>query len=387
MGQIIRRLRKERNLTQEELAEQLGVTFQAVSKWENNTGMPDISQVVPIAHVFGVNIDVLFGQDGIDEAEEVSEFICGVERRISNRPEDGISRFMHRKSCCEDVQKMLTIYPNNYKLICCSLSFIVFLLWDYIDEQFADEIADKEKEMKVWANEAIRQAHIILNYCTDGKYLNEANRWLVSIYRIIKDYAKAEEHAKKLTEKKHQYLAIVYDSMGKTDEAMKQFSLSISELLQDLQCLTSLGYLYRKQKKYEEAYACFRLFPDIYDLIFGESENEVPYYINFPCYDWCAASCMDLGRYDEAIEWLEKWVRLEQQNAKVFNIITQSKLPYFYGIDFMSTSHVTYPCYNRITPSLEWDSFDPIRENDRFKAIVADAQAFEKKNKFTTPLF
>ena len=51
MGQIIKRLRKERNFTQEELAEQLGVTFQAVSKWENDTGMPDISQVVPLASV------------------------------------------------------------------------------------------------------------------------------------------------------------------------------------------------------------------------------------------------------------------------------------------------------------------------------------------------
>ncbi len=61
MGQIIRRLRKERNLTQEELAEQLNVTFQAVSRWENGTGMPDISQIVPLANVFGVSADVLFG--------------------------------------------------------------------------------------------------------------------------------------------------------------------------------------------------------------------------------------------------------------------------------------------------------------------------------------
>ena len=71
MGQIIRQLRLERGMTQEELAEILGVTFQAVSKWENDTGMPDISQVVPLAHVFGVSTDMLFGVSYKNSRDEV----------------------------------------------------------------------------------------------------------------------------------------------------------------------------------------------------------------------------------------------------------------------------------------------------------------------------
>lgn len=379
MGQIIRRLRKEKNLTQEELAEQLGITFQAVSKWENDTGMPDISQVMPIAHLFGVTTDTLFGNNNMDSDEVITHFIREAEKRISNKPEGGVSRFMHRKTCCEDVQNMLALYPNNYKLICCSLPFIVYLLWDYKDGRFADEISDKETEMKYWANEAIRQANIILNYCTDGKYLNIANRWLVSVYRIMKDYAKAEEHARRMTENQHEHLGIVYYDMGKTQEAMKQYSLSFSEALRNLNCLSHLGYLYFQQKKYEEAFTCLRLVPDIYDLMFNESENEVPYYVNHPCYDWCAASLSELGRYDEAMDWLEKWLKHERQNAKVFNVITKSRMPYFYGMEFDYLYNATYPRHNRITPSLKWDSFDPIRETERFKAIISDAEAFENE--------
>ena len=72
MGQIIKRLRKERNLTQEELAEQLNISAQAISKWENGTSMPDISQVVPLANLFGVPTDVLFGVYGTEHEEEVN---------------------------------------------------------------------------------------------------------------------------------------------------------------------------------------------------------------------------------------------------------------------------------------------------------------------------
>ncbi|MBQ8397529.1 MAG: helix-turn-helix transcriptional regulator [Clostridia bacterium] len=75
IGQTIRKLRKERNLTQEELAEQLNVTAKAVSKWENETGLPDISQVVPLANVFGVPTDILFGTANLDPDAEVERII------------------------------------------------------------------------------------------------------------------------------------------------------------------------------------------------------------------------------------------------------------------------------------------------------------------------
>lgn len=56
----LQKFRKKRGLTQEELAEKLGVTFQAVSKWENAKAAPDIFLLPTIAGVFGCTIDQLF---------------------------------------------------------------------------------------------------------------------------------------------------------------------------------------------------------------------------------------------------------------------------------------------------------------------------------------
>ena len=80
MGQIIKDLRKKNGFTQEELAERLGVTYQAVSKWENGTGMPDISQVVPLASIFKVSTDVLFGIADTTENEEAREIVQHADR-------------------------------------------------------------------------------------------------------------------------------------------------------------------------------------------------------------------------------------------------------------------------------------------------------------------
>ena len=53
--------RKRLNMTQDRLAEQLGVTAQAVSKWENDQSCPDISMLPKLAELFGISIDTLLG--------------------------------------------------------------------------------------------------------------------------------------------------------------------------------------------------------------------------------------------------------------------------------------------------------------------------------------
>lgn len=65
-------LRKGQGLTQEALADRLGLTFQAVSKWENFQSSPDIQLLPRLAEIFGVSVDRLFGIGGPEHPEEES---------------------------------------------------------------------------------------------------------------------------------------------------------------------------------------------------------------------------------------------------------------------------------------------------------------------------
>ena len=59
LGENIRRLRTKRNLSQEDLAEQLEVSRQSVSKWETDASTPDLDKLVKLSRVFGVTLDEL----------------------------------------------------------------------------------------------------------------------------------------------------------------------------------------------------------------------------------------------------------------------------------------------------------------------------------------
>ena len=80
LGQKIRELRHRDGRTQEMLADALGVTSQAISRWEANGGYPDMEMIPSIANYFGVSIDELFGYENdrerkIDAIIEQSEWI------------------------------------------------------------------------------------------------------------------------------------------------------------------------------------------------------------------------------------------------------------------------------------------------------------------------
>ena len=74
IGSNIAALRKEKGITQEELANALGVSAQAVSKWENNSSCPDVSLLTVIADYFGVTVDALLrsGAEEITRADSPS---------------------------------------------------------------------------------------------------------------------------------------------------------------------------------------------------------------------------------------------------------------------------------------------------------------------------
>ena len=62
IGRKIAELRKAHNMTQFELADALGISFQAVSNWERGASMPDISKLPELAEIFGVTIDEVLGK-------------------------------------------------------------------------------------------------------------------------------------------------------------------------------------------------------------------------------------------------------------------------------------------------------------------------------------
>ncbi len=84
IGLNIKKLRDEHGMTQSQLAERLNVSFQAVSKWECGTTVPDVSIIPEIAGLFGVTIDFLFRESSVNYKNKALELLTLYENDMDN---------------------------------------------------------------------------------------------------------------------------------------------------------------------------------------------------------------------------------------------------------------------------------------------------------------
>lgn len=106
LSENITKYRKEKGLTQEQLADTLGVSFAAVSKWERGVATPDLSFIVQMANLFNVSLDSLIGFD------MESSNINSIKKKI----EDLVLKNNYQEAVLE-INNALTKFPNNFAIV------------------------------------------------------------------------------------------------------------------------------------------------------------------------------------------------------------------------------------------------------------------------------
>ena len=124
LSQNIRKYRLKKDLTQEQLANLLGVSAQAVSKWETSETYPDGALLVPLAHALGVSLDVLFDHR-MNSMEDISERI---QRLIRDTPRE--KRFHQVRDLCWQMEKGLFFFSEQK---------------DFVEKYSPDEISNQKQ--------------------------------------------------------------------------------------------------------------------------------------------------------------------------------------------------------------------------------------------------
>ena len=105
LADTIRAFRKARSLTQQQLADALGVTVGAVYKWEANLSAPDLTLLVELADLFDTSVDVLLGYSV--KSNKHADTVARLRECLHNRDTDGLA----------EAEKALLRYPNCFDIV------------------------------------------------------------------------------------------------------------------------------------------------------------------------------------------------------------------------------------------------------------------------------
>lgn len=205
IGNIIRKYRKEKNLTQEEVAKYLGVTAPAVNKWENGNAMPDITLLAPIARLLDVSLNELLSFREELTEQEIRELTDKLKQRLET--EDFEDVYLWAKKQTEE-------FPDCESLI---YNFSVVL--------------DAFRLSQNIPNPSRYDSFILTCYERLSKSNNEAMRFagadaLFGFYYRAEQYEKAQKLLSCFSDQnpdKKRKQAALYEKTGETDKAYQTY--------------------------------------------------------------------------------------------------------------------------------------------------------------------
>ncbi|MBQ3127252.1 MAG: helix-turn-helix transcriptional regulator [Clostridia bacterium] len=204
LGQKIRELRRRDRRTQEALAEAIGVTSQAVSRWEANGGYPDMEMIPSIANYFGITIDELFGYHNNRE-NKIDAILARVDAYgIKARSDDEWV-----EECLAILREGLAEFPQNERLLITLADTLSEAGWRrhrewlyYDEEGMIQHNYDMHKRNVYWS-ESIKICEYLVERADDNSTVTRAIRILVLLYRNTGETDKAIAFARKMPEMKN----------------------------------------------------------------------------------------------------------------------------------------------------------------------------------------
>lgn len=374
IGKNIRRLRKERDLTQEELAEKLNVSAQAVSKWENEAGLPDISQILPLASVFGVSTDTLFGIEGVEENDIALQIIQeAYSMEKYGNPET------YLQSYCR-LTEALKKYPSNMILLNNCMRLGLSLSLPENEGLYASERATEI------ASETIRQAKLIISYSKNPSDIMGAHQTLLMLYSSAKMYdlalSEAQEFPVRTDYTLYSNLSRVYESMGNYTRTNECLCSDIDYSLQALaDSAMRLGKSYFHLKRYRDAIEAYEALLNIMNSI--SQDGVRPSYHDFDsgdCYLLLAQAYLAIGDTDLAMTNMENSILYYLNLAEIFNgdEIPHKALaisPLVHETELISSISKSI-LKEKLREKLLSDDMKPLRNEERFKNLYNKVQDF-----------
>lgn len=176
IGENLKQLRKAKDITQEELADFLGISFQAISKWERGDSFPDITMLPALSNLFEVSVDELIGMDQIRNRENLTKvFNTAKELEVENKYKDAI----------ELMRNALKTYPKDYSL----MSELALAL--SLDNEYTETEQTSIKE-------AISLCECVLANSTNEKVRSTTRACLCFLYKNNGEQQKALDLARTL---------------------------------------------------------------------------------------------------------------------------------------------------------------------------------------------